>query len=45
MLPPGETEWRMSGAMVNGGSMRAYDGEDLLAGYVSGPAEYLSLGG
>ena len=27
-----------AGAMVNSGFMRAEDGEDLLAGYVSGPA-------
>jgi hypothetical protein len=38
MLPPGETGWRLPGAMVNSGSMRADDGADLLAGYVSGPA-------
>ncbi|WP_285490021.1 TOPRIM nucleotidyl transferase/hydrolase domain-containing protein [Amycolatopsis taiwanensis] len=32
------TEWRRPGVMVNSGAMRADDGEDLLAGYLSGPA-------
>src|SRR6202451_3379830 len=31
-------EWRLPGAMADSGAMRAGDGEDLLAGYVSGPA-------
>lgn len=35
---PGETGWRLPRAAGNSGSMRADDGEDLLAGYVSGPA-------
>jgi hypothetical protein len=30
--------WRVASLMVNSGSMRADDAEDLLAGYVTGPA-------